>query len=152
MELILWRHADAEDGSPDMERALTAKGLRQAAKMGDWLNRSLPGNCRILVSPALRTVQTAQALGRKFKTHPGLAPDASAESILAAARWPNGRESVLIVGHQPTLGQVASLLICGAEQSWTIRKANICWIAQKADDGDDISTYLRALLGPDLAG
>ena len=33
MDLILWRHADAQDGSPDMERALTAKGLKQAELM-----------------------------------------------------------------------------------------------------------------------
>ncbi|MGB6053615.1 MAG: histidine phosphatase family protein, partial [Burkholderiaceae bacterium] len=42
MELILWRHADAEPGEPDLERALTAGGRRQAAKMAAWLDRKLP--------------------------------------------------------------------------------------------------------------
>jgi len=150
MELILWRHAEAEDGTTDEARALTAKGRKQAAKMGEWLDRALPQQCRILSSPAVRTVQTAEGLGRKFKTHPGLAPDVPPEQVLEAAHWPDSREPVLIVGHQPTLGQVAALLIGGSVQDWTIRKASICWIAQKGTD-DEAAAYLRAVLGPDLA-
>jgi phosphohistidine phosphatase len=151
MELILWRHADAEAGAPDqdMARALTAKGRRQATKIGEWLDRKLPHNCRILVSPALRTVQTAEALGRNFKTSTKLAPGASASAILAAAHWPNSREPVLIVGHQPTLGQVAALLIAGIEQDWTIRKGSVCWIAQKADDETE-AVYIKTIIGADM--
>lgn len=154
MELILWRHAEAEPAQPgqsDDARALTAKGRKQAARMGEWLDRQLPGNCRILASPALRTVQTAEALGRKFRTDAALASESSAERILDAVHWPNGREPVLVVGHQPLLGQVAALVISGAKQDWTIRKGSICWIAQKPED-DLPATYLRAVLGPDLAG
>jgi len=151
MELILWRHADAEPGEPDMARALTTKGRRQAAKMGEWLDRRLPQNCRILVSPAVRTVQTAEALGRSFKTNAALAPDAAAEAVLAAAHWPDSREPVLIVGHQPTLGQVAARLIAGIEQDWTIRKGSICWIAQKADD-ETAGVYIKTIIGADMVG
>jgi len=151
MELILWRHADAEAGTPDrdMARALTAKGRRQAAKMGEWLDRKLPHNCRILASPALRTVQTAEALGRSFKTDAVLAPDAAASAVLAAAHWPDSREPVLIVGHQPTLGQVAALLIAGIEQDWMLRKGSVCWIAQKTDDDMD-AVYIKTIIGADL--
>ena len=94
MELILWRHAEAEAGEPDEGRVLTPKGHKQAWKVADWLDRNLPGSCRILVSPAKRTIQTAEALGRKFKIHPDLAPEATPEQILAAAHWPVSRESV----------------------------------------------------------
>ena len=59
MELILWRHAEAEMGEPDEGRALTAKGHKQAWKMAEWLDHNLPNSCKILVSPATRTVQTA---------------------------------------------------------------------------------------------
>ena len=55
MDLILWRHADAQevrDAADDLERALTPKGERQAQRMADWLNRQLPANARVLVSPA----------------------------------------------------------------------------------------------------
>ena len=60
MDLILWRHCEAEPGAPDMGRRLTPKGLKQAARMAPFLERHLPDTCRILVSPADRAQQTAQ--------------------------------------------------------------------------------------------
>jgi len=149
MELILWRHAEAELGEPDEGRALTGKGHKQAWKMADWLDRNLPETCRILVSPATRTLQTAEALGRKFKVHPDLAPDKTAAQLLAAANWPDSREPVLIIGHQPTLGQVAAQLIGQQQQEWSIRKGNVWWIAQR-ERGDITSNYLRAVMAPEL--
>ncbi len=151
MELILWRHAEAELGEPDEGRKLTAKGHKQAWKVADWLDRNLPDSCRILVSPAARTLQTAEALGRKFKIHPDLAPDQSPQALLAAANWPDSREPVLVIGHQPTLGLVAAQLIGGLPQEWSIRKANVWWIAQR-DRGDITTNYLRAVMAPELIG
>ncbi|HAT29897.1 MAG TPA: phosphohistidine phosphatase SixA [Janthinobacterium sp.] len=149
MDIILWRHAEAEDGEPDMERALTPKGQKQARRMGDWLASQLPDSCRILVSPALRTLQTAEALGRKFKLAAELAPGAEPEDILKAANWPNAKESVLIVGHQPTLGQLAALLQTGEVQDWDMRKASAWWFAQR-EPGDPNSVYLKAVMAHDL--
>jgi phosphohistidine phosphatase len=149
MELILWRHAEAEMGEPDEGRALTPKGHKQAAKMAEWLDRNLPNTCRILSSPATRTVQTAEALGRKFKIVDELAPESTAERILQAAHWPSSREPVLVIGHQPTLGQVAALLMTGEQQDWTIRKGNVWWLAQRQRE-DVLGTYLRAVVTPDL--
>ena len=149
MELILWRHAEAELGEPDEGRALTGKGHKQAWKVADWLDRNLPESCRILVSPATRTLQTAEALGRKFKIHPDLAPDKGQPDLLAAADWPDSREPVLVIGHQPTLGLVAAQLIGGQQQEWSIRKANVWWIAQR-ERGDITTNYLRAVMAPDL--
>ncbi|WP_334191104.1 SixA phosphatase family protein [Noviherbaspirillum sp.] len=151
MDLIIWRHAEAEPGEPDEARALTTKGHKQASKTAGWLDRHLPGNCRILVSPAVRTVQTAEALGRKFKTHPALAHHATAQGILAAVNWPDARETVLVVGHQPTLGHVISLLITGQEQEWMLRKGSVCWIAQKVTESGAVN-YLKAVIGAELAG
>jgi phosphohistidine phosphatase len=149
MDLILWRHAEAEPGTPDDARALTAKGKKQARQMADWLNRSLPHNCRIIASPARRTIQTADALRRKYKTSAALAPDSTAETILAATSWPDSREPVLIVGHQPTLGRLAALLLAGVEQDWVIRKASVVWIGRKTFEGSS-HNYLKAAIGPDL--
>ena len=70
MELILWRHAEAEDGAPDIARELTAKGHKQATKMAEFLRPRLPENTRILVSPARRTQQTVHALTKHFETEP----------------------------------------------------------------------------------
>ncbi len=44
MELILWRHAEAEDGTHDSERKLTAKGIKQAARMAKWLRARVPAD------------------------------------------------------------------------------------------------------------
>lgn len=154
MELILWRHADAEPhdaDKPDEARELTAKGQKQARKMAEWLQRHLPEDCEILSSPAVRTVQTAEALDRKFSKDPALASGSSAEAILKAANWPDNNKPIMIVGHQPLLGQVAALVLSGSKQDWTIRKGAVFWISQKdSDDTDD--TYIKVVMGPDLAG
>ena len=149
MDLILWRHADAEPGDPDIERPLTAKGVRQAERMAAWLDGHLPDRCRILVSPAERAQQTARALGRSFKTVPELAPGATAAAVLAIAGWPDAREARLIVGHQPTLGETAALLLSGTDAAWGLRKAAVWWWSNRArEQGADV--VLKAVIGPDF--
>ena len=113
MDLILWRHAEAFDlpeGQSDLERRLTPRGEKHAARMAEWLDQQLPDGMRILCSPAVRTVQTANALKRKYKVRDALAPGASVQDVLESAGWPQARKPVLVVGHQPTLGQVVSHL------------------------------------------
>lgn len=149
MELILWRHADAEPGKPDSVCALTPKGKKQARKVAGWLDRHLPSNCRIIVSPTMRTVQTADAFNRKYKMSAAVGPDATVEDILAVANWPGSREPVVIVGHQPALGRVAALLLSGATQDWTMRKGSLLWIARQASN-DASAAYLKAATSPDL--
>jgi phosphohistidine phosphatase len=149
MDLVLWRHAEAEPGEPDLGRRLTAKGLQQAERMGAWLEHRLPDSCRILVSPADRAQQTALALKRKFRTVDDLAPGASAQSVLAAVNWPDSREPVLVVGHQPTLGEVASLLLAGTEMSWSIKKGGVWWLSNRTRDGV-ASVTLKVAIAPDL--
>ena len=149
MDLILWRHAQAEEGSPDHARELTAQGRKQAQRMGAWLDRVLPASCKILSSPTARTLQTVEALGRKYKIVADIGPDASAHEVLQAAGWPDARGQVLVVGHQPWLGRVASLVLTGVEQDWTIKKSNAWWIAQRdRDEGNSI--YLKAVLAPEF--
>lgn len=148
MELILWRHAEAEDGMPDMGRVLTAKGRKQAEKMAGWLNPRLPDDVRLLVSPAKRTQQTAAALKRDFITVEDVAPGASVDSVLAAAGWPKGG-TVLVVGHQPTLGEVAARLLAGQSASWSIKKGAVWWFSGKAQPGG-IHVVLHAAMAPDL--
>ena len=151
MDLILWRHAEAHllrEGQDDMQRSLTTKGERQAKRMAEWLNQRLPESTRVLVSPAVRTQQTAQALERRFKTVVLLAPECSVEDLLKAARWPSATEPVLIVGHQPTLGIVAARLLAGADQAWSVKKGAVWWLAQRDREGLSQVT-LQAVQGPD---
>jgi phosphohistidine phosphatase len=149
MDLILWRHAEAEPGEPDMGRRLTGKGVKQAERMAAWLDSHLPDTCRILVSPADRAQQTAQALNRKMKTVPDLAPGAGVAAVLSAANWPDSREPVLIVGHQPTLGMVASFLLSGEEAYWSIRKGAVWWLSNRAKE-DGASVVLKAVQSPEF--
>lgn len=150
MELILWRHAEAKSVLPDEDRSLNTKGRKQANRTAMWLDANLPENCRILVSPEARAVQTAEALGRKFRIHPDVGPDATPEMILAAVNWPHSKETVMVVGHQPALGQVAALLIAGMQQDWRIRRGSAWWIAQRKDTPADAANFVRAVVSPDL--
>lgn len=152
MDLILWRHADArepEPGEPDEDRALTPKGERQAARMAHWLNRHLPSNARVLVSPALRTRQTAAYLEHKQRLCPDLAPGASVDALLGAARWPDAREAVVIVGHQDTLGLTAAWLLAQSVEPWTVRKGAVWWLRRRERQLHP-AVSLHAVLSPDL--
>jgi phosphohistidine phosphatase len=145
MDLILWRHADAEDGSPDAARKLTKRGQAQAASVAAWLKPRLPERCEILVSPAVRAQQTAAALGLPYSTSVKVGTGIAAADILAAAGWPERRSTVLIVGHQPTLGRVAATLLSGKEADWEIAKGVLWWFRQTG-----IKAALGAVIDPDL--
>ena len=153
MELLLWRHSEAEPGEPDLGRALTGKGEKQARRVAEWLHAHLPDSAHILASPARRAQQTAAALAelapRKFKTIDALAPGVSAEDVLAAVRWPDARSVVVVVGHQPTLGWVASRLLAGAEADWPIKKGAVWWFSSRSRFGVE-QVVVRAVIGPDL--
>lgn len=145
MELILWRHAEAEDGMPDMKRRLTAKGEKQAEKMAGFLRTRLPQDTRILVSPAERTQQTARALTKRFETEPDIGPGADPQSVLNAVGWTEGEGSVLVVGHQPYLGEIAAMLMADADTSFSIKKGAVWWFSRR-----DHETILRLAIAPDL--
>jgi phosphohistidine phosphatase len=150
MELILWRHAEAEDnGDDDLQRELTKRGKRQAQRMSEWLRPLLVGEWRILVSPAKRTLQTVKALDMAFDVRESLGAASTPQMVLREAGWPTGEEDVLIVGHQPTLGQVAARLVGGAQGDVSIRKGAIWWFATRDRRGEQ-ETILKAVLNPDL--
>ncbi|OYQ40038.1 histidine phosphatase family protein [Rhodoferax sp. TH121] len=138
MDLILWRHAEAIDldlVGDDMLRTLTSKGDKQATRMAAWLDRQLPDGARIWASPAARTDQTAQALGRKFKKHAALAPLGSVDDLLNLVQWPHAKGCVLVVGHQPTLGQTISRLLGLNESECAIKKGAVWWLRYREREG-----------------
>lgn len=149
MDLILWRHAEAEDGLPDAGRKLTEKGHQQAQQMAAWLQQHLPERTRILASPATRAQQTAQAMGVAFETSTQVGLSASSVSILSAAGWPDAHGAVLVVGHQPTLGRLAAFLLCGEEQDWSVKKGALWWISNRVRQGEG-QTVLRCVLAPEM--
>ena len=152
MDLILWRHAEAEllrPGQDDMERGLTPKGERQARRMAAWLNERLP--------PIRRASSSARRCGRSRPRRRWAAtsrpsscwrPGRGVDDLLEAARWPDSGEPVLIVGHQPTLGLVAARLLAGVEQAWPVKKGAVWWLARREREGVAQVT-LQAVQGPD---
>jgi len=148
MELILWRHAEAAEGAADDTRPLTDKGRRQAERMAHFLSERLPQNTRTLVSPAVRAQQTATALTGHFITAPNLGVHATPQTAIATAGWPMAGGSVLLVGHQPWMGELASLLMTGHADYWSIKKGAIWWFSRREREGD-FQTTLRLVIAPD---
>ena len=141
MDLILWRHADAEDGAPDLARRLTPKGVKQAQRMAEWLLQHLPEDVVVIASPAMRALQTAAALKLPVKTEDALAPGASIGAIVKAART---GMTVVLVGHQPDLGRAAAHLVAGSRSEWHIEKAAVWWLTGEAP------ARVKAVMSADL--
>ena len=137
LPLVIWflRHGDAEDGSPDFERKLTAKGERQAVDAGSALAALgvKPDLC--LASPRVRARDTARlactALGAEVVEEERLAGGRFDALELAA-----GLDEVLLVGHEPDFSDVIAELT-GARVD--IKKGGIAGV----DDGE-----LRVLMRP----
>lgn len=146
--MILWRHADAKPGSPDDERELTARGLAQATRVAAWLNRHLPDDAVVLASPARRAQQTARALNREMLTVADLGTASDAARLLKAAGWPDAGGHVVIVGHQPTLGEAVAWTLSGSRQGWALRKAALVWLQGSAGRS---RAELYAAITPELA-
>ena len=149
MELILWRHADAEDVGPqgDLSRRLTRKGRKQAERMARWLDARLEGEWRIVVSPAQRALETVEPLAREFEMSEEVSTSSNARSVLEEAGWPDA-DRVLVVGHQPTLGEVASKLLGAGSADFSVRKGAILWFVTRDREGAT-EVVLKALLDPE---
>lgn len=151
MNLILWRHAEAEEAAEaeDLARPLTAKGQRQAQRMAAWLEVRLPDRYKVIASRARRSRDTARALAERVRIDEAIDPGARPEAVLAAIGWPEVTGTVVVVGHQPTLGQVASLLLAGEAMDWSVRKGAVWWLSRRQRGGSG-ETVLRAVMAPDL--
>jgi phosphohistidine phosphatase len=152
MDLILLRHAQAEDGIPDAARQLTRRGERDAVLIANWITRRLPErNVRILSSPTRRTRQTADAFGRRYELSDRIGLPASVEDVIDLLDWPDRRDGVLIiVGHQPWIGEVIATLATGQPEPWSVRKGAFWWLSPPADGSRQAPARVRAVLGPDL--
>lgn len=149
MNLLLWRHADAAEGSPDISRTLTARGIKQAQRMAHWLDQHAPANLRVLSSPATRTRQTIEAWDHSYELCEEVGLEATAKSVLEAAGWPGAGGSVLVVGHQPTLGEVASILLRDEASALSFKKGALWWFQLRERNGE-LQTVLKTVINADL--
>src|SRR5687768_14265738 len=144
MDLILWRHADAEDGAPDLERRLTKRGRKEAERVAQWLRERLRGDYELISSPAARAKETAEALSNKMRIENSLAPGAAAASYAKAAGWPHAERMVIVVGHQPEIGAALALLVASRQSDWRVQKGALWWLEAGTPP------LVKAVVSPDL--
>lgn len=153
MDLILWRHAEAEDireGQADIDRALTPKGRRQATKLSLWLRSRLPSNLQILASPARRTQETATHLGLPFTTDSRLSiSQPESDPFIFISELLTEQKTCLLIGHQPMLGKAISKLLRTEETDLVIKKGSVWWfsIHQNGEVGS-VKAVLNSVINP----
>lgn len=115
MELILVRHADAEDeAESDFARELTAKGRKQSARVGKFLARLGLRPDMIVTSPLVRAQQTAAILHEETAAVNGVAEDKrlacgmTPEEAYAVAEEYGCEGTLLLVGHEPDFSRLAA--------------------------------------------
>jgi phosphohistidine phosphatase len=130
MRLLLIRHADAGDRDPalwpdDTQRPITEKGRRRQRRVARRLKRRRLVPSLLLASPWMRAWQSAQvtaeyAGGPTPVATPALAGPPDLEPLQQAIGRPGAEAIVVLVGHEPWLSQLASLLLTGEAGRLTI--------------------------------
>jgi phosphohistidine phosphatase len=133
--LYIVRHAIAEergDAYPDDSlRPLSAKGIARFQKVARGLRALDVSIDRVLSSPLVRARQTANILAEEVDGRPdvvevrGLVPDASYEDLCAELEACRGLSSIALVGHEPSIGKIASRLI-GLRAALEFKKGAVC--------------------------
>jgi phosphohistidine phosphatase len=113
MELVLLRHAKAEEESPslpDEQRELVPKGRKRAQAVALGLEKLLAGEGKVEIwtSPALRSRQTAEIIadelgGLAVKEHAAIYAG-SLDGLIADWTGTDGDTTIIVVGHEPYLG------------------------------------------------
>ncbi|MDR3088070.1 MAG: histidine phosphatase family protein [Azoarcus sp.] len=146
MELLLWRHADALQGAPDIARALSPLGQAQAREVAAWLAGHTPADLRLIVSPAVRTRQTVSCFCQDENCIQFCAPlfdGATPEEILEILDWPNASAPALVVGHQPLLGAIAAHLLGEEPFPSSFRKGALWWL--RGESGRNVARLVRVV-------
>lgn len=153
-DIILWRHAEAEDVSTsgkDADRALTKRGRKDAAKMAKWLEQNLSADTVVLCSPAKRCQETAGALSAlnqmQIKIEDFLSVNSSVEQMANALASKYSGKTVLLVGHQPNLGLLIVKLLGMHQSAGVVKKGSVCWVRQRTD-GDEKIYYIYGVQQP----
>ncbi len=152
MNLILWRHAEAEYGPSDLARQLTEKGRRQASTVAAWLRGHLPPDTRVLASEAARSRQTAAYLVQDYAVLPALNPDIRAQTLPRLLESFDSKANLVIVGHQPWLGELSAFLLNGdwdGDAYWSYKKGGFWWFQVKRGS-DGFHVKLKAALTPEI--
>jgi phosphohistidine phosphatase len=159
MKLYLVRHAIAEDsgaGKNDAERALTEAGKERMARATAGLRKLNMQPALILTSPLRRARETAEILadglgGVEVEFVPELSPGGELAAIVALLRKQSRHPEIALVGHQPGLGQLASLLLSGAERrcEFDFKKGGVACLEMDFASGHaSPGSVLKWFIGP----
>lgn len=127
MKLILMRHGDAADASDDTRRPLSQEGTREAELAGELLAAAKESPGLIWHSELLRARQTAEIVARRLglqqnlRSRIGLRPDDSPEAFVREIEAEASQSDVMIVGHLPFMGELASCLLSNSSSAVSIR-------------------------------
>jgi phosphohistidine phosphatase len=122
--LMLLRHAKSDwaaAGAPDQERPLSARGREAAPKMGAYMARHALAPDLVVASPARRVAETLEHVLPAFKNPPKIRHEqriyeSGANMLLAVIKeTPKAVHSLLLVGHNPGMAELASLLIAAGD-------------------------------------
>ena len=158
IDLFIWRHAEAEEGMPDRERPLTARGRRDAARVAKAIARKLDEKSGVVSSPAVRTRETVAPLLARFPLDLAiderLAPGADMDDVLDVLErtiesCDDDDPTIVMVGHQPWVGQLAHRLLTDGPGFLSVKKASAWWLVRRSRDGRSEWT-LRTVFDPDL--
>jgi phosphohistidine phosphatase len=151
VEVWILRHAVAEDRSStgrDEDRELTEDGEKRAREVGRGLALLEPGIVRVVTSPYRRARQTAEAAAAGLHGHLPIAesralePERDPEEILDEVARGDG--DVLLVGHQPHLGQLLGLLVGGPGVEIPMKKAAVARVTLTGRWSGTLKAYLPA--------
>src|SRR5699024_12090468 len=115
--LLLMRHGKAESGAgqPYDERASADRGVRQAQLVGEYLDAQNVQVSRVLVSDAVRTVQTWEAAAGAMpgfdgavSFHEEIYSGGAADVLALVHRVEAHHPVVLVVGHEPTVSTLTT--------------------------------------------
>lgn len=138
MKLLIVRHAKAEDqtaGQSDDARPLTVSGHQTARQLARAIKDFLPRVDLLVTSPSVRAYETAKHIARAYKRLevtplPALRPGATPRDVFAWLQEQSDDAMIVLVGHEPDLGGLASWLLTGDTRPiLAFKKGAACLIA-----------------------
>jgi phosphohistidine phosphatase len=160
MQILIIRHAKAGQrgllgfiGKKDATRPLTDAGRRDMRKAARGLQKLVPEIDVIASSPLTRARETADIVSRRYDDIPvmelaPLAPGGSKEDVLAWLRDQKASATVVLVGHEPDLGILASWLLGGGAESFLSLKKGAACLIEMSEKPTPGSGSLEWLLPP----
>ena len=138
MRLFIVRHAIAEDRGPKPiprdDRPLTKDGITKMKANAAGMRTFLPSSFTIVTSPLKRALATAEIIAAKDSKHPVIAqddallPEDTPQEIIQLLKRYEDHPTVVLVGHEPSLGKFLAFVLQQKSGSILIKKGSVICI------------------------